>query len=153
MTSSARTRQSIANCAVLPLNTRNFGIVKCPAIARAFQSVGDRMLLKFVQIGESQREWLLDFAINGQFPFRGLPCRSFEHVIANKKVWHRSQPGIGKLRWHFQIKKAQGTDNHAVLALDGWRTALISGRSPCGKGRRKKGRGGCQRYILKEITS
>ena len=36
---------SVPHCATLPLNSRNFGILKCTAIARALQGVGDRMLL------------------------------------------------------------------------------------------------------------
>src|SRR5205807_8421747 len=35
----------VPHCATLPLNPRDFGILKCTAVPRAFQSVGDRMLL------------------------------------------------------------------------------------------------------------
>ena len=99
--------------------------LKTSSVARALQSIDHRMRFDFPQVCQTQAERLLYFTANTQAPFAGIQRARLEHVIADKEVRHRRDPGVHELGRHFQIKKTEGAQDHSLFTRNRWRGALV----------------------------
>src|SRR5712691_1665676 len=103
---------------LLPLHSRNRGLIQSPAIARAFQRIDHGVCFEFRKISQVQGGRVFHFAADGELPLLWVERRWFVHVVANKEAPDRRKPGVEIFDRRLKIEEAERAQDLTVCAFN-----------------------------------